>query len=75
MSLENQSATLEKRILDAKKNWQLFLSEVPLREANLSLLNQTLNIAVETSREINYAEELHSKYKWRIQARSATLNN
>jgi len=70
MSLENQSATLEKRILDAKKNWCLFLSEVPLREANLSLLNQTLNIAVETSREINYAEELHSKYKFLLKSNS-----
>ena len=70
MSLENQSATLEKRILDAKKNWCLFLSDVPLREANLSLLNQTLNIAVETSREINYAEELHSKHKFLLKSTS-----
>ncbi len=71
MSLENQSATLEKRILDAKKNWQLFLSEVPLREANLSLLNQTLNTEVETSPEINYTEELHSKYKFLLKPNSA----
>ena len=70
MSLENQSATLEKRILDAKKNWQLFLSELPLRETNLSLVTETLNTAVETSREINYAEELHSKYKFLLKSNS-----
>ena len=70
MSSEDEREILQKRILDAKKNWQLFLSEVPLREANLSLLNQTLNIAVETSREINYAEELHSKYKFLLKSNS-----
>ena len=70
MSSEDELEILQKRILEAKKNWQLFLSDVPLREANLFLLNQTLNIAVETSREINYAEELHSKYKFLLKSNS-----
>ena len=60
MSSEDEREILQKRILDAKKNWQFFLSGVPLREANLSLDNQTLNTEVEISGEINYAEELHA---------------
>ncbi len=71
MSSEDERELLQKRILDAKKNWQLFLSEVPLREANLSLVNQTLNTEIETSPEINYTEELHSKYKFLLKPNSA----
>ena len=71
MSSEDEREILHKRILDAKKNWQLFLSEVPLREANLSLVNQTLNTEIETSPEINYTEELHSKYKFLLKPNSA----
>ena len=70
MSSEDEREILQKRILDAKKNWQFFLSEVPLREANLSLDNQTLNTEVEISREINYAEELLSKYKFLLKTNS-----
>ena len=71
MSSEDERELLQKRILDAKKNWRLFLSDVPLREANLSLVNQTLNTEVETSPEINYTEELHSKYKFLLKPNSA----
>jgi hypothetical protein len=70
MSSEDEREILQKRIQDAKKNWQFFLSEVPLREANLSLDNQTLTTEVEISREINYAEELHSKYKFLLKSNS-----
>ena len=70
MSSEDEREILQKRILDAKKNWQFFLSGVPLREANLSLDNQTLNTEVEISGEINYAEELHSKYKFLLKSNS-----
>ena len=70
MSSEDEREILQKRIQDAKKNWRLFLSELPLRESNLSLVNQTLNTEVETSGEINYAEELHSKYKFLLKSNS-----
>lgn len=70
MSSEDEREILQKRILEAKKNWRLFLSELPLRETNLSLVNQTLNTEVETSREINDIEELHSKYKFLLKSDS-----
>jgi len=71
MSSEDEREILHKRILNAKKNWRLFLSELPFQKTNLSLVNQTLNTEVETSREINYAEELHSKYKFLLKSNSA----
>mgnify|MGYP006184872537 CR=1 FL=1 len=70
MSSEDEREKLQKRILEAKKNWRLFLSELPLRETNLSLVKQTLNTEVETSREINDIEELHSKYKFLLKSDS-----
>jgi hypothetical protein len=71
MNSEDEKEILQNRILDAKKNWQLFLSELPLRETNLSLVKQTLNTEVETSQEINDTEELHSKYKFLLKPNSA----
>ena len=44
---------IQKQIQDANKHWRLFLSEVPLRKADLSLVTQSLNANVETSTEIN----------------------
>ena len=58
MSIENQSETLEKRVLEAQKNWSEFLSDLPIRVANLSSLNQTLNTNVEPTQEINDTEKL-----------------
>jgi hypothetical protein len=71
MSLEDEKEILQRRILEAKKNWRLFLSEVPLREINLSLVNQALKTNDETSAEINSAEELHIKYKFLLKTNSA----
>ena len=53
MNLENQSITLQKRILDAEKTWRVFLSELPLRQANLSPVTQKPNTNVETDPEIS----------------------
>ncbi len=49
----NKFEIIQKQIQDANKNWRLFLSEVPLRQADLSLVTQSLNANVETSTEIN----------------------
>jgi hypothetical protein len=57
MKTENQNEIIQKQIKDANKHWRLFLSEVPLRRADLSLVTQTLNTNVETSSEINDAEK------------------
>jgi len=57
MSLENQGDTLEKRILDAEKYWREVLSELPLRQVNLSLASKTLKINVVTSLEFNETEK------------------
>ncbi len=57
MSFENQGDTLEKRILDAEKYWREFLSELPLRQVNLSLASKTLKINVVTSLEFNETEK------------------
>jgi hypothetical protein len=57
MKTENQNEIIQKQIKDANKHWRLFLSEVPLRRADLSLVTQTLNTNVETSSEINVAEK------------------
>jgi len=56
MKSENQSELLQKQIQDANKHWRLFLSEVPLRQADLTLVTQTLNTNVETSLEVNDAD-------------------
>jgi len=53
MNTENQSEIIQKQIQDANKHWRLFLSEVPLRQADLSLVTQTPNTNVETSPEAN----------------------
>ena len=58
MKTENQSELLQKQIQDANKHWRLFLSEVPLRQADLSLVTQTLKTNIETSPcEVNAAEK------------------
>ena len=57
MKRENQSEIIQKQTQDANKHWRLFLSEVPLRQADLSLVTQTLNINVETSSEIKDAKK------------------
>jgi len=56
MKTENQSELLQKQIQDANKHWRLFLSEVALRQADLTLVTQTLNTNVETSLEVNDAD-------------------
>ena len=57
MNAENQSELLKKQIQDANKHWRLFLSEVPLRQADLSLVTLTPNTNVETSPEVNATEK------------------
>ena len=57
MKTENQSEIIQKQIQDANKHWRLFLSEIPLRQADLSLVTQTLNTNVETSLEVNDADK------------------
>ncbi len=57
MNTENQSELLKKQIQDANKYWRLFLSEAPLRQADLSLVTQTLTTNVETSPEVNASEK------------------
>jgi len=57
MKTENQNEIIQKQIKDANKHWRLFLSELPLRRADLSLVTKTLNTNVETSSEINVAEK------------------
>ena len=57
MKTENQSEIIQKQIQDANKHWRLFLSEVPLRQADLSLVTQTPNTNFETSPEVNASEK------------------
>ena len=57
MSTENQSEIIQKRIQDADKHWRLFLYEVPLRQADLSLVTQTPNTNIKTSPKVNDAEK------------------
>ena len=64
MSPEDESEILQRRILEAKKYWHFFLSELPLQDENLSLANQASNTEDEISPEINSTEELHIKYKF-----------
>jgi hypothetical protein len=57
LNTENQSDLIKKQIKEANKHWRLFLSEVPLRQADLSLVTQTPNTNVETSPEVNASEK------------------
>jgi len=57
MKTENQSEIIQKQIQDANKHWRLFLSEVPLRQADLSLVTQIPNTNIEASPEVNDAEK------------------
>jgi adenine-specific DNA glycosylase len=57
LNTENQSDLIKKQIKEANKHWRLFLSEVPLRQADLSLVTQTPNTNVETSPEIKDAKK------------------
>jgi hypothetical protein len=57
MKTENQSEIIQKQIQEANKHWRLFLSDVPLRQADLSLVTQTPNTNVETSPEIKNAKK------------------
>jgi len=57
MKTEHQSEIIQKQIKDANKHWRLFLSEVPLRQTDLSLVTQTPNTNVKTSPEVNDAEK------------------
>jgi hypothetical protein len=57
MKTENQSEIIKKQIKDANKHWRLFLSEVPLRQADLTLVTQTPNTNIKTSPKVNDAEK------------------
>ena len=57
MKTENQSEIIQKQIQDANKHWRLFLSELSLRQADLTLVTQTPNTNLETSPEVNDAEK------------------
>ena len=52
MNSEEQSATLQRRILDANKRWWPFMSEMHLREEKLTFAPQSLQPSVESSKEI-----------------------
>ena len=56
MDTENRSEIIQRQIQDANKHWRLFLSEVPLRQADLSSVTQSLNANLETLTEINDTE-------------------
>jgi len=53
----DQSEIIKKQIKDANKHWLLFLSEVPLRQADLTLVTQTPNTNIKTSPKVNDAEK------------------
>ena len=57
MKTENNFEIIQKQIQDANKHWRLFLSEVPLRQADLSSVTQSLNAKLEALTEINDTEE------------------
>jgi hypothetical protein len=57
MKTENKFEIIQKQIQDANKHWRLFLSEVPLRQADLSSVTQSLNANLEALTEINDTEE------------------
>ena len=57
MKTENNFERIQKQIQDANKYWRLFLSKIPLRPADLTLVTQTPNTNVETSPKVNDAEK------------------
>ena len=57
MKTENQSEIIQKQIQDANKHWRIFLSEVPLRQADLSSVIESINANLQTSTEINDTEK------------------
>ena len=57
MKTENNFEIIQKQIQDANKHWRLFLSEVPLRQADLSSVIESLNANLQTSTEINDTEK------------------
>ena len=57
MKTENNFEIIQKQIQDANKHWRLFLSEVPLRQADLSSVTESLNPNLQTSTEINDTEK------------------
>jgi len=57
MKTEHQSEIIQKQIKDANKHWRLFLSEVPLRQTDLTLVTQTPNTNIKTSPKVNDAEK------------------
>ena len=52
MNSEEQSATLQRRILDANKHWRPFMSEMQLRDEKLTFAPQSLQTNGETSKDI-----------------------
>ena len=56
MDTENRSEIIQRQIQEANKHWRLFLSEVPVRQADLSSATQSLNANLEISTEINDTE-------------------
>ena len=52
MNSEEQSTTLQRRILDANKHWRPFMSDMHLREEKLTFVPQSPQTSVETSNEI-----------------------
>ena len=52
MNSEEQSATLQRRILDANKHWRPFMSDMHLREEKLTFVSQLPQTSIETSNEI-----------------------
>ena len=61
MNLEEPSATLQRRILDANEHWRPFMSEMKLREEKLTFAPQSLQTSVETSKEITNTFEKITK--------------
>ena len=57
MDTENRSEIIQRQIQDANKHWRLFLSEVPLRQADLSSVTQSLNANLEALTPIHHTEE------------------
>ena len=57
MKTENNFEIIQKQIQDANKHWRLFLSEVQLRQADLSSVIESLNANLQTSTEINDTEK------------------
>ena len=52
MNLEEQSATLQRRIRDANNHWRPFMSGMQLRDEKLTFAPQSLQTNGETSKDI-----------------------